>query len=136
VRVAQGSVGRLQVLYDADCGFCSRSAGLLRRLDRAGRLELIPLKSAAAAALPGAPPDDRLLERMHVRDASGHWSIGGAGWLRIADAVPALGPLAFLARLPVVHRFVGPAYALIARNRHRISRLLGDDACAKPASRQ
>jgi predicted DCC family thiol-disulfide oxidoreductase YuxK len=66
---------------------------------------------------------------MHVRDG-GRWSVGGAAWLRIAEVVPTLRPLAILARLPFVHPFVEPVYRVIARNRHRISRLLGDDACS------
>lgn len=130
MRVAQGS-SRLQVLYDADCGFCTRTARLLRRVDRSDRLELVPLQRARSV-VPDAPSEDRLLDRMHVRDGEGHWSIGSEGWLRIADAVPALRPLALLARLPFVRTFVEPVYAAVARNRHRISRLLGDDACPTP----
>jgi predicted DCC family thiol-disulfide oxidoreductase YuxK len=124
-------MGRMQVLYDADCGFCARVAGLLRRLDREDRLDLVQLQRAGAV-LPDAPSEDRLRDRMYVRDAGGNWSIGGAAWLRIADVVPALRPVARLARLPFVRPFVEPGYALVARNRHRISRLLGDEACAKP----
>jgi predicted DCC family thiol-disulfide oxidoreductase YuxK len=125
----------MQVLYDADCGFCSRSAAVLRNLDRAGRLELIPLQKASVA-VPGAPSEDRLLDRMHVRDGAGRWWRGGAAWLQIADAVPGLRPLARLARLPFIHPFVEPIYGLVARNRHRISRLLGDEACAKRGLRR
>jgi predicted DCC family thiol-disulfide oxidoreductase YuxK len=66
---------------------------------------------------------------MHVRDAAGRWSIGGAAWLRIADALPALRPLAWFARLPFMRPLVEPVYAVIANNRHRLSRVLGDDAC-------
>lgn len=127
MRVAQGSA-RLQVLYDADCGFCTRTARLLRRLDRSDRLELVPLQKARSA-VPDAPSTDRLLARMHVRDGAGHWSIGSDGWLRIADALPALRPLAILARVPLVRPFVEPVYALIAGNRHHISRLLGEREC-------
>ena len=66
---------------------------------------------------------------MHVRDAAGRWSIGGAAWLRIADAVPVLRPLAWFARLPFIRPLVEPAYALIANNRDLLSHVLGDDAC-------
>ena len=125
--VAQGSTDRLTVLFDSDCGFCTRSAGVLRRLDRARRLDLVPLR--ATAGLPDAPPERLLLERMHVRDAAGGWSTGGAAWLRIADVVPALGPLAWFARLPFIRPLVEPVYAVVADHRHRLSRLLGDDAC-------
>ena len=66
---------------------------------------------------------------MHVRDGAGRWSISGAAWLRIADAVPALRPLAWYARLPFIRPLVEPVYTVVANNRHRLSRLLGDDAC-------
>jgi predicted DCC family thiol-disulfide oxidoreductase YuxK len=100
---------------------------LLRRLDRARRLDLIPLQDAST--FPDAPPEAALLERMHVRDAAGYWSIGGAAWLRIANVVPALRALAWFASLPVIRPLVEPVYSLIANNRHRLSRVLGDDGC-------
>jgi predicted DCC family thiol-disulfide oxidoreductase YuxK len=127
VRVAQGSDDQLTVLFDGDCGFCTRSARLLRRLDRGRRLDLVPLQGAAG--LPDAPPQRALLERMHVRDAAGGWSAGGAAWVRIADAVPALRPLAWFAGLPFIRPLVEPVYAVVANNRQRLSRLLGDDTC-------
>jgi predicted DCC family thiol-disulfide oxidoreductase YuxK len=119
--------GRLLVLYDADCGICSRSARVLRRLDRAGHLQLLPLQAAGRIA--GAPPLDVLLETMHVRDEYGRWSVGGSAWTRIGRGVTVLRPLALLAGLPVIRRFVEWTYALVARNRLLLSRLLGDDVC-------
>lgn len=114
------------VLYDADCGFCTRSVRILRRLDRTGRLRLVPLQGAAAS-IADAPPEYVLHETLHVRDAEGRWYVGGSAWIRISGEVAVLRPLGVLARLPLVRRAVEPVYALIARNRHRISRLLGDD---------
>ncbi len=124
----------LRVFFDADCGFCAHSASVLRRLDSKHRLGLVPLQRAAEV-VSDAPDIDRLLASMHVRDPAGRWSVGGAAWLRIADEIPLLRPLAFLARLPGLRRLVEPTYALVARNRHRISRLLGDDACSIPKAR-
>ncbi|CAN5450975.1 hypothetical protein BH20CHL6_BH20CHL6_05860 [soil metagenome] len=119
---------RLRVLYDGDCGFCTRSADLLRRLDRQGRLDLIPLQ-LAAETMADVPDTDALLEAMHVRDARGRWSVGGAAWIRISQEIALLRPIGLLARLPIIRRLVEPTYALVADNRHRLSRLLGDDAC-------
>lgn len=119
---------RLLVLYDADCGICSRSASFLRRLDRAGHLRLLPLQAAGEIA--DAPPADVLLDAIHVRDSEGHWTFAGAALTRIAGQVPALRPLAIVARIPVVSPLVEWTYARVAGNRHRISRLLGGDACS------
>ena len=66
---------------------------------------------------------------MHVRDGTGEWSVGAAAWVRIAREIALLRPLGAVARLPVLRRLVEPTYALVAGNRQRISRLLGDDAC-------
>ena len=121
----------LTVLYDADCGFCNRTARVLRRLDRRRRLRLVPLQ-AAASRLPAAPSQEQLLASMHVVDAEGRWVAGGEAMLRIAGLVPALRPLALIGRLPLLRSLVQPAYELVAANRHRLSRLLGDVACRYP----
>jgi predicted DCC family thiol-disulfide oxidoreductase YuxK len=120
--------GRLLVLYDADCGVCSHSAGVLDRLDHGRRLRLVPLQDADTVV--DAPPVEALLEAMHVRDPEGRWSVAGAAWIRIAAEVPLLRPLAVAARLAPVRLLAEWAYARVARNRHRISRVLGVDACA------
>ena len=118
---------RLLVLYDADCGICSRSARLLRRLDHGRHLRLMPLQDAGEIA--DAPPAEVLLDAMHVRDGRGRWTVAGAAWIRIAEEIPLLRPLAIVARLPLFGRFVEWTYGRVAGNRHRISQLLGDDAC-------
>jgi predicted DCC family thiol-disulfide oxidoreductase YuxK len=67
--------------------------------------------------------------RFVKRSASvGRWFSGGEAWLHIADVVPALRPLGLIGRLPLARPVVDVAYRLIADNRHRISRLMGDDA--------
>jgi predicted DCC family thiol-disulfide oxidoreductase YuxK len=119
---------RLLVLYDADCGFCGRSAMLLHRLDRAGHLRLLPLQAAGEIA--DAPPVEVLLDAMHVRDRDGRWSVGGAAWIRVAAEVPVLRPLAVVTRLSAIRGVVDWTYARVAGNRYRISRLLGVDACS------
>ena len=119
---------RLHVLYDADCGICSRSARLLHRLDHGRRLRLLPLQ--AAREIPDAPPEDVLLEALHVRDEAGQWNLAGAAWIRIAKELPLLRPVAIAARLAPVRRLIEWAYWRIAGNRHRLSHLLCDDACA------
>ena len=119
---------RLLVLYDGDCGICSRSARLLRRLDHDRHLRLMPLQVAGQIA--DAPAVEVLLDAIHVRDADGRWSVGGSALTRIAEAVPLFRPIAIVARVPVFGRFVDWTYTRIAANRHRISRLLGDDTCA------
>lgn len=118
---------RLLVLYDADCGICTRSARLLRRLDRRARLHLLPFQAAGEMA--DAPPIDVLREALHVRDEDGSWHVAGAAGIRIGQEITLLRPLALMARIPLIRRFVDRTYALVADNRQGISRVLGDDGC-------
>lgn len=116
------------VFFDADCGFCSWSASALDRLDRRGAVRLLPLQRAAIE-LDDAPPEEILLEAMHVRDRDGRWDRGGSALVRIAAVVPLLRPVAVAARVPLVRWALEAWYRVVAHNRHRLGRLLGLDSC-------
>lgn len=119
---------RVLVLYDADCGICTHTARILRRLDRARRLDLTALQTAAERQ--DTPSLEVLLRSIHVRGAGEPWSVGGAAFVRISREIGVLRPLGLLASLPLLRRLVEPAYGFVASNRHRISRLLGLGVCA------
>lgn len=119
---------RVLVLYDADCGICTHTARILRRLDRVGRLDLMPLQ--VAAGRPDTPSLEVLLGSIHVRGAGEAWSAGGAAMVRISREIRVLRPFGVLAGLPLLRRLVELAYAFVASNRHRISGLFGIEACA------
>jgi predicted DCC family thiol-disulfide oxidoreductase YuxK len=122
-------VGTLTILYDADCGFCAWTVRLLRRLDWRGDLQLIPL---ARASMPGRPSVDELSESLHVVDPEGRWWAGAEAWLQVATRIPELRALAWLANVPLGRRVIDLGYRLVARNRHRLSALLGLTACNRP----
>ena len=56
----------LTVLYDGDCGVCSETIRQLRRWDRDGRMEFLPLAQAATS---GRPILERLAADGHLADA-------------------------------------------------------------------
>lgn len=118
----------LLVLFDADCGFCSWSANMLHRLDRKGAVRLVPIHSAASVVI-NAPRVQDLLETLHARDLRGQWLTGADAWLGIAGAVPILRPIAIAGRVPIGRWWVGALYEVVARNRHRLSTLLGLERC-------
>ena len=122
---------RLLVLYDADCGICTRTASILRRTDRGARLRLVPLQRPPS--LPDLPPAAELAEAMHVRDGSGRWFRGGEAAVRIAAELPPLRPIVWATRLPGVPGLMDVAYRLVARHRQTLSRLLGEQACRLPS---
>ena len=119
----------LFVLYDADCGLCSRTAQALRLLDSRRRLRLLPLQLAASELGAAAPSLDAMKARLHTGTAGGGWSTGGEAALRIARAIPVLSPLAVVGSLPLLNRLVEPGYVLIASHRDRIGRILGAERC-------
>jgi predicted DCC family thiol-disulfide oxidoreductase YuxK len=119
----------LFVLYDGDCGLCSRTAQALRILDRRGRLRLMPLQHAAIELGDSAPPLAAMRESLHAGVPGRGWSTGGEASLRIARAIPILRSLAIVGSLPLVNRLVEPGYVLLATNRDRIGRIVGAERC-------
>jgi predicted DCC family thiol-disulfide oxidoreductase YuxK len=69
------------------------------------------------------------METMHIVDAAGRWETGADAWLSVATVIPALRPLATLGGLPLLRGFTRLMYALVARNRRRLSRILRIDRC-------
>jgi predicted DCC family thiol-disulfide oxidoreductase YuxK len=129
--------GRLLVLYDRDCGICTASAARLRRWDRAGRLEVLPLQAAAVDPRPllrEVAASHPLHDELHVLDpASGRVAAGGRAVLEIAARLPGGRVPALLARIPPAAWAIGLGYALVARNRRAISRALRlEVVCAVP----
>jgi predicted DCC family thiol-disulfide oxidoreductase YuxK len=128
VRGAVREGPRLVVLYDRDCGICLASARLLRRWDRHGRLELLPLQDAGSsgrAELAAAARDRRLSAVLHVVDEErGTVRTGGDAAIAIGEVLPGGRIVRALAAIPPFRWAVGVGYGLVARNRHRIGRLL------------
>ena len=102
------------VVYDDGCGFCRRWVERLRRWDRAGRLEFLPLQDAEAPAVTGV--DREGLERAaHVMLPSGEVLAGAAAFRALCPFLPG-GLLPYrLLGLPGVLPLAERAYRWIAR---------------------
>jgi len=116
------------LLYDGDCGFCTRWSRRLAAWDRAGRIEQLPYQ--ARAALPGIPPitDEALDRALHVILPDGTVAAGARGVIALLPWLPWGRPLGWLARLPGVAWLADRIYEAVARNRHRLGGR--GDACA------
>lgn len=125
---APGDRARLVVLHDRDCGLCLAAATLLRRWDRRGLLDLVPLQEAAAdprAAVRGAAAGCALERELHaVDEVDGAIVAGGDAVLAIAARLPGGRVPAVVLAAPPFRWTVAAGYALVAANRHRIGRLL------------
>jgi predicted DCC family thiol-disulfide oxidoreductase YuxK len=124
---------RVLVLYDADCGICTRTARFLTRLDRRRRLELVPAQ--AGSDMPGAPPLEARLPALHVRHPEGRLGLGRRRRRQHGEGAATPPTLAITAGIPGGRRALEHAYAAVAANRHRISRAVGMPACATRAQR-
>ena len=118
----------LVVLYDRDCGLCTATARRLRRWDRHGRLELLPLQDADVADRPGLAATVAglpLKAALHVVDeATGTVRSGGDASLLIGAALPGGWIVRGLGTIPPVRWLVRIGYDVVARNRHRIGQWL------------
>ena len=112
------------VLYDADCGICSRLAdGLERR-----GVGVSPIRSAAGDIELRDLPHATRNAAVHAVDARGRRLSGAAALPLIFRALPRLAWAATLVEvLPAPSRL---GYAAVARNRRTLSRMLGLRACA------
>jgi predicted DCC family thiol-disulfide oxidoreductase YuxK len=110
---------QITLVFDGDCGVCTRSVRWIKRFDRKRRITAVPDQ------MPGVPTSAGLAVEEYERAA---WAVTpegrryrGAGAVNLAVAV-ALGtnlPYAFY-RLPLVKRAQDRAYDWIAANRHRL----------------
>lgn len=123
-REGGGSTGRL--IYDADCGFCTRSARWLTRR-RPDRVHIVPWQALPDLASLGLSEGD-VRERAYWQDPSGTLCSGSAA---IAAAMVARGGPAAGAGRMIVNPLVAPAaarvYRWVAANRYQMPG--STDAC-------
>ena len=94
------------VWFDGDCPLCVREIALIRRLDRAGRIDFVDLSLGE-----GCVPDRRaMLARFHAQETGGPTMSGAAAFLLMWRAIPSLRPLARLAQAPGVLWLMERAY--------------------------
>ena len=133
---ADPAPGKGIVLFDGDCPFCRRAVGVLRRLDRRGRLHFQNARDEgalppAAAAIPRA----KRLEEMHLLTPDRrHAPAGFAAFRWMAWRLPPTLPVAPLLYLPGVMWLGNRVYRWVARNRFGL--VPCDDQCAVPLKRK
>jgi predicted DCC family thiol-disulfide oxidoreductase YuxK len=115
------------VLFDGDCGFCRWSTDKIRAWDRHGNLRFVALQSPEAAELLSAVDPTLRFATWHTVDADGRVRSGGSAVSTVLRLVPFGRPLARLADL--APGLTDRAYAIVARNRDRLGRIVGERAC-------
>jgi predicted DCC family thiol-disulfide oxidoreductase YuxK len=109
----------LTVWFDGACPLCLTEIAVMRRLDRANRIEFVDATDGT-----GSCPVDRadLLARFHARE-DGVLLSGAAAFAAMWRAIPLLRPLGMLARSPWVLAMFERAYRVFLRHRPRLQRI-------------
>ena len=108
------------VLYDADCGFCTRWAWRIALFVGPRGFHLAPLQ-APWVRRRLALPESELLDELRVLTADDMIYGGADALLYLARQIWWARPLAALARLPGVMPLARAAYRWVARHRHALS---------------
>lgn len=112
------------VIYDADCGVCTAAIGWLQRQRLREPVRWLLLDSEEARRLvPNRPADE-----MAVVGPNGQVWTGADGAI-VSLRLTGHTALVWLLRFPLVHGLTRIGYRIIARNRARISKLFGWNAC-------
>ncbi|TQF74142.1 DUF393 domain-containing protein [Rhodococcus spelaei] len=109
----------VELLYDRDCGFCVRSAALLARLDRRGRVKVVPLQQAGAPAHFGVTTDQALEQAWALDSSGGRHHGAGAVNAALSGVLGSRIPLYFY-RIWGIRQIQDAAYRTVATNRHRL----------------
>ncbi len=123
--------GKNYLLFDGDCGICTRSVEFARRIDRAGRFVIAPYRSFSEAdlAVYGISYDDcdRALQVItrKGRVYRGAFGVNYFLWRILPWSILVL--LIYAVPILLIFELIG--YRLVANNRHRISQWLGLTAC-------
>src|SRR5262245_23017771 len=122
---------RSQLLYDGDCGICTRTAEILEKLDGGREFAIKPYRSLSEDDLKQySLSDQKCSKRAYAITPSdkvygGAFAVNYFFWKRFPWSLLVLLIYAFPPLL--LAEMLG--YYLVAKNRYRISRWLGLEAC-------
>lgn len=114
----------LTLYYDGSCRFCAMEMKRLGRWDRGGKLAFVDI------ALPGFDPSHLGAEmaqldlQLYSQTCDGRILIGTDSMLA-AYTLAGRGWMVWPLRVPLLRGVLGWLYRLFARNRYKMSRLLG-----------
>lgn len=116
------------VLYDADCGFCTRWAWRIALFAGPRGFHLAPLQ-APWVRQRLALPESELLHEMRVLTAQDALYGGADALVFLSRQIWWARPIAAISALPGMMPLARAAYRWVSRNRHRLSA-----ACALPGA--
>jgi predicted DCC family thiol-disulfide oxidoreductase YuxK len=116
-------VNQYHLIYDSDCPICLKAVEGLRKLDRLGLINPVALSSIPEHPRSGFPSHQKLKEQIHLITPERKVYRGAEAVAVLATMLPRskyLGEFLLLPGVRTVARFI---YAIVARNRLRLSGL-------------
>lgn len=107
------------LIFDGECGFCTRSRNLLARLDRRRRLRTAPLQRPGVAESAGVDREELARSVYWLDDNGAVYSGAEAANAALAAALGTELPVR-LYRLPGVRAVQDAVYRWVSENRHRL----------------
>jgi len=117
------------LVYDGECPFCRRCVGLVRRWDRARRVELVPFQATESWEGTAGLSRPALERAMHLVSPAGRVYAGAAAAPPLLGLLPGGALLAAPLAWPGAERLAVAVYHWVARHRHRLG-------CASPVCRR
>ncbi|MDN5631299.1 DUF393 domain-containing protein [Glutamicibacter protophormiae] len=106
---------QLHVVFDGNCGFCTRAVGWVRVLDRHGRIELHASQCPGVLERFGLTPEQADSSVWAVRDET---TSGAHAVAVVLDTALGRRLVERVYRLPLVGRTLEAAYRWVAEHRH------------------
>ena len=109
---------RVVLVFDGRCGVCTRSAAVVRRWDKRGRVEVLALQQAGVLESVGITREQALHE-VWLREGD-RLSGGAEAVSRLLDVLWGLQFFGLVHRIPGIRQFQNWAYRWVADNRYRL----------------
>lgn len=124
-----GSQPRCVVVYDGECPFCRKQIARIRRWDRAEQLEYVPRRSPGLEERFPKLAEGDFNTGMRFVAPDGLIHVGADAVYQIAARLPFWRRLAWLYRVPGLHRLARAAYAWIAAHRMSLGSSCEEGVC-------
>ncbi len=112
---------RYTVIYDGDCGVCSRSVKLLAKWDRNQDLEIIPSQTPGVCErFPWIPPRAYVESIQVIRCSDGRTWQAAAALEELLNVLPKGRLISWLFSIPFARPLADRFYRWFARNRYRM----------------
>ncbi len=113
------------LIYDDTCPICLASIKKLRQVDTLGLVEAVPLSDPRLPHGKNLPPEHELKNAVHLFDDAGQMYRGADAVAKVMSIFPKSAWIGKIMRWPGIRQIARGVYGLVARNRVKLSGMIG-----------